>query len=91
VNCSASRGIVVTVYGKHTLTRESQEVMVGLMALIAVLDDDMPSRSTILCTAIPLCGQLNITTSTLLTRKFALFLKSKEILVVVLAVCIVSS
>ncbi len=53
----------------HTLTRESQEVMVGLIAariipLDAIVVD--PWR-VILSTDIPHSGQLNITTSTLAT------------------------
>jgi len=70
VNCSVSCGIVVMVLFKHTLTRESQEMMLGLMALSSGLDDDVPSWSAIRCTAVPLCGQLNITTSTLCSLKF---------------------
>ena len=53
----------------HTRTRESQEVTVGLTVVRTVPANDISvaSRSEIVRTDIPYCGQLNITTSTLLT------------------------
>ena len=53
----------LVLYGKHNLTRESQEVILGM-----VLATGDPSSTTCMnCTPIPHCGQLNITTSTLST------------------------
>ena len=53
----------------HTLTRELQEVMVGLIVPISVLvlDNDVALLISIRSTAIPHSGQLNITNSTLST------------------------
>ena len=53
----------------HTLTRESQEVTVGLTAAMRVpaFNIFVASKSKMDLTDIPYCGQLNITTSTLLT------------------------
>ena len=74
--------------GKHTLTRESQEVMVGLISLTNV----PASEKIIVCTSTPHSGQLNITTSTLLTPlKSGVALKSKVMVVPRAVVCSVSS
>ena len=56
---------------RHSLTREWQEVAVGLVLLIISLwpDVDMLPKSFMLSTAMPHSGQLNNTTSTLLTMK----------------------
>ena len=53
----------------HTLTRESQEVVVGeiLVAKLLLPDVEMALKRLILLTDIPHSGQLNITTSTLHT------------------------
>ncbi len=60
----------------HTLTRESQEVTVGLV----VPAKPKLVRSVILSTAIPHSGQLNNTISTLLTpTKFGVPVKSNVI------------
>ena len=52
----------------HTLTRESQEVTVGLTVAMIVPASDISSasKSEMDRTEIPYCGQLNMTTSTLL-------------------------
>jgi hypothetical protein len=51
----------------HTLTRESQEVGVGVDDLNsdAVADGDEAVKTLMALTSIPHCGQLNITNSTL--------------------------
>ena len=53
----------------HTLTRESQEVVVGEIVVRKVLlpDVDVALKRSIVLTDIPHSGQLNITTSTLPT------------------------
>ena len=72
----------------HTLTRESQEVMVGVI----VFTDLSPSKSLIVCISISHSGQLNITTSTLSRLlKSGVSLKSKVISVLRVVVCSVSS
>ena len=78
---------------KHTLTRDSQEVRELTEVEAKILKDlslsGLPSR-LILVDAIPHCGQLNITTSTLLTG-VSVTLKSKMTLIKCCVVCIVSS
>ena len=56
---------------RHSLTREWQEVALGLILRIVSLapDVDMLPKSFMLSTAIPHSGQLNNTTSTLLAWK----------------------
>ena len=72
---------------KHTLTGESQEVMVGLISPTGV----PASESLIVCISIPHSGELNITTSTLSTLlKSGVPLKSK-VTSVLRVVCSVSS
>ena len=53
----------------HTLTRESQEVVVGEILVRKFLFPDVEGalKSCIVVTDIPHSGQLNITTSTLST------------------------
>ena len=66
---------LVKTFGMHTLTRESQEVTLGLAN-----PAELPSASVIVCTEIPHCSQLNSTISTLLTTlKFGVSVKSKVI------------
>ena len=59
----------LTVLDMRTLTRESQEVMVGEITVRKVLlpDIEMELKRLIYVTDIPHSGQLNITTSTLPT------------------------
>ena len=67
-NCRPIAGCILGP-DMHTLTRESQEVTVGLTAAMRVpaFNIFVASKSKMDLTDIPYCGQLNITTSTLLT------------------------
>ena len=70
MNTKISTGrIELTVLDMHTLTRESQEVVVGkiLVRKVLLADKELALMSLIVLTAIPHSGQLNITTSTLPT------------------------
>ena len=72
---------MVDLVGKHTLTKESQEVMIRLR-----LASDVPSLSLSKITRIPArhTGQLNITISTLSApMKSGVVLKSNMIVLVV--------
>ncbi len=64
MNCRMSFGSVLRP-DRHTLTRESQEVRVGLTLSRSVLTLDTSSRRFTVFTATPHSGQLNIATSTL--------------------------
>ena len=65
-------------FGMHTLTRESQEVTVGVILPTKV----RLATSEIFKTDIPHCGQLNSTTSALLTAtKPGVSVKTKTIVV----------
>ena len=58
----------VDLAGEHTLTRESQEVMVGLrFPTLCLAPEGKVSKTLMLCTSALHSGQLNITTSTLST------------------------
>ena len=61
--------IELTVRDMHTLTRESQEVVVGEILVTKLLNPDVKValNKAIFVTDIPHSGQLNITTSTLPT------------------------
>ena len=63
MNCRPSSRTVV-LNCQHTLTSESQEVIVGLVVKLVFC---LLSNANMVCTPIPHCGQLNITTSTLST------------------------
>ena len=70
MNTKVSTGrIELTVLDMHTLTRESQEVVVGEILVRNLLppDVEMAPKRLIILTDIPHSGQLNITTSTLST------------------------
>ena len=70
VNTKVSTGrIELTVLDMHTLTRESQEVVVGEILVTKVLlpDVEVAWKRLIVLTDILHSGQLNITTSTLFT------------------------
>ena len=78
----------------HTLTRESQEVVVGEILVTKVLLPDIvvALKRLIVLTDIPHSGQLNITTSTLSTPvKSSVSVKSKVISAVLAIEFIVSS
>ena len=78
----------------HTLTRESQEVVVGEILVTKVLLPDIvvALKRLIVLTDIPHFGQLNITTSTLSTPvKSSVSVKSKVISAVLAIEFIVSS
>ena len=64
-----SRSVCKSLTCVHTLTSESQEVMLGLNVPTTDLAPEagVPARSRISNTAIPHSGQLNITNSTLFT------------------------
>ena len=68
VNCRPTAGWKLGP-DMHTLTRESQEVTVGLTVamIVPACDISAASKSVMDLTDILYCGQLNITTSTLLT------------------------
>ena len=95
VNTKVSTGRVeLTVPDMHTLTRESQEVVVGKILVRKVLlpDIEVALKSWISLTDIPHSGQLNITTSTLPTPVLLdIAVKSKVISAVLAVVFIVSS
>ena len=59
----------LTSIDMHTLTRESQEVVVGeiLVSKVLLPDVEVELKRLIVLTDIPHSGQLNITTSTLFT------------------------
>ena len=80
----------LTVLDMHTLTRESQEVVVGaiLVTKVPLPDIEVALKSWISLTDIPHSGQLNITTSTL---SIGVVVKSKVISAVLTVVFIVSS
>ena len=61
--------IELTVLDMHTLTRESQEVVMGeiLDRKVLLPDVEVAMKKLIVVTDIPHSGQLNITTSTLPT------------------------
>ena len=70
MNTKVSTGrIELTVLDMHTLTRESQEVVVGeiLVSKVLVPDVEVATKRLIVLTDIPHFGQLNIITSTLST------------------------
>ena len=70
MNTKVSTGqIELRVTDMHTLTRESQEVVVGEILVIKVLLPvvEVAWKRLIVLTDIPHSEQLNITTSTLLT------------------------
>ena len=67
MNIKVSTGLVeLTLRDMHTLTRESQEVVVGEILVTKVLlpDVEVEIKRLIVLTDIPHSGQLNITTST---------------------------
>ena len=69
MNTKLSTGrIELTVPDKHTLTRESQEVVAGEILVTKVLlpEVEVALKRLIVVTDIPHSGQLNITTSTLM-------------------------
>ena len=69
MNTKVSTGRVeLTILDMHTLTRESQEVVVGEILVSKVLLPDVEGalKRLIVLTDILHSGQLNITTSTLL-------------------------
>ena len=86
-NSTVSISFRIVLAGKHTLTRESQEVMVEVVVPMSCTP---ASKSLIVCTSIPQSGQLNITTSTLSNTLLESF-KSKVMLVPRVVVCSVSS
>ena len=86
-NCRVSSGIMVPP-GMHTLTRDVQELMIGLIIAVTAL----ASSAWMVCTPIPHCGQLNITISTLHTPvKSGVSRKSKVMSVLEAVFCIVIS
>ena len=87
LNRRISIGIVVAVV-KHTRTKEVQDV---ISTLAVCSRASLSSNTCIVCTPIPSCGQLNITTSILSTLIKVGVRKSTVISVKAAAVCIVSS
>ena len=86
LNRRTSTGIVV-LGDKHTRTKEVQDVILTLAVYNRAL---LFSSACIVCTPIPSCGQLNITTSILSTPLKVGVFKSTVMSVLEAVVCIVS-
>ena len=69
MNCRMITGVVISSGDMHTLTSESQEVILGKSDAAGTLAPDIEEALQIPIgpTSIPNCGQLNITNSTLPT------------------------